>query len=46
MVELHENNNQIYEHLIDREYEDLKSVIKEQIDNLKVILDSLEDDIN
>jgi len=46
MVELHENNNQIYEHLIDREYEDLKSVLKEQMENLKVILDSLEDDIN
>jgi len=31
MKELHETNNQIYEHLIDREYEDLKSVVKEQI---------------
>jgi hypothetical protein len=46
MKELHERNNQIYEHLVDREYEDLKSVIVEQIDSLKVILDSLEDDIN
>ena len=42
---LHEKNNQIYEHLIDREYEELKSVLKEQIDELKVILDSLQDDI-
>jgi hypothetical protein len=46
MKELHERNNQIYEHLVDREYEDLKSVIVEQMDSLKVILDSLEDDIN
>jgi len=46
MNELHEKNNQIYEHLIDREYEELKSVLKEQIDELKVILDSLQDDIN
>jgi|TARA_R100000278_G_C5452792_1_gene158039 hypothetical protein len=46
MRELHEKNNQIYEHLVDREYEDLKSVISEQIDVLKVLLDSLEDEIN
>ncbi len=42
---LHEKNNQIYEHLVDREYEELKSVIKEQIDELKLLLDSLQDDI-
>ncbi len=46
MKELHETNNQIYEHLIDREYEDLKSVVKEQIKSLQVLLDSLQDDIN
>ena len=46
MTELHERNNQIYEHLIDREYDELKSVLKQQMDELKVILDSLEDDIN
>jgi|TARA_R100000655_G_scaffold107614_1_gene158282 hypothetical protein len=45
MKELHETNNQIYEHLIDREYEDLKSVVKEQIKSLQVLLDSLQDDI-
>ena len=45
MNELHEKNNQIYEHLIDREYEDLKSVVKEQIKSLQVLLDSLQDDI-
>jgi|TARA_Y100000361_G_C10989880_1_gene253560 hypothetical protein len=45
MTELHEKNNQIYEHLVDREYEELKSVIKEQIDELKLLLDSLQDDI-
>tara|TARA_R100001510_G_C7588580_1_gene159052 strand:- start:443 stop:634 length:192 start_codon:yes stop_codon:yes gene_type:complete len=46
MKELHETNNQIYEHLIDREYEDLKSVVQEQIKSLQVLLDSLQDDIN
>ena len=46
MKELHETNNQIYEHLIDREYEDLRSVVKEQIKSLQVLLDSLEDEIN
>ena len=45
MKELHETNNQIYEHLIDREYEDLKSVVKEQIKSLQVLLDSLQDEI-
>ena len=45
MKELHETKNQIYEHLIDREYEDLKSVVKEQIKSLQVLLDSLQDDI-
>ena len=46
MKGLHEKNNQIYEHLIDREYEELKSVLKEQVGELKVLLDSLEDEIN
>ena len=46
MKGLHEKNNQIYEHLVDREYEDLKSVVSEQINILKVLLDSLEDEIN
>tara|TARA_Y100000592_G_C5469945_1_gene318862 strand:+ start:2551 stop:2742 length:192 start_codon:yes stop_codon:yes gene_type:complete len=45
MLGLHEKNNQIYEHLIDREYEDLKEVIREQMSELKVLLDSLEDEI-
>ena len=46
MKGLHERNNQIYEHIIDREYEELKSVLKEQVSELKVLLDSLEDEIN
>lgn len=45
MLGLHEKNNQIYEHLIDREYEDLKEVLREQMSELKVLLDSLEDEI-
>ena len=45
MRELHENNNQIYEHLIDREYDDLELVVKEQMDSLKVLLESLQDEV-
>jgi len=45
MVELHENNNQIYEQLVDREYEELKVVLVEQIDALKVLLESLQDEV-
>ena len=45
MVELHENNNQIYEQLVDREYEELKVVLVEQIDTLKVLLESLQDEV-
>ena len=45
MRELHEQNNQIYEHLVDGENEDLKMVVKEQMDSLKNLLDSLQDEI-
>tara|TARA_R110002012_G_scaffold143444_3_gene301656 strand:+ start:201 stop:389 length:189 start_codon:yes stop_codon:yes gene_type:complete len=45
MTQLHERNNQIYEHLIDREYEELKSVLTEQVGELKVLLESLQDEI-
>ena len=45
MTQLHERNNQIYEHLIDREYEALKSVLTEQVGELKVLLESLQDEI-
>ena len=45
MVELHEKNNQIYEQLVDKEYEELKTVVSEQIDTLKLLLDSLQDEI-
>jgi len=45
MRELHEKNNQIYEHLVDGENEDLKMVVKEQMDSLKNLLDSLQDEI-
>tara|TARA_R110002051_G_scaffold305776_1_gene375960 strand:+ start:838 stop:1026 length:189 start_codon:yes stop_codon:yes gene_type:complete len=45
MRELHEKNNQIYEHLVDQEHESLKGVVKEQMDSLKVLLDSLQDEV-
>ncbi len=45
MRELHEKNNQIYEHLVDGECEDLRVVVKEQMDSLKNLLESLQDDV-
>ena len=45
MDDIHDSSNQIYEHLVDREYEELKVEINNQIKQLKQLLDSLEDDI-
>lgn len=45
MDEIHDSSNQIYEHLVDREYPELKVEINNQIKQLKHLLDSLEDDI-
>lgn len=45
MDEIHDSSNQIYEHLVDREYTELKVEINNQIKQLKQLLDSLEDDI-
>lgn len=45
MDEIHDSSNEIYEHLVDREYEELKVEINNQIKQLKSLLDSLEDDI-
>tara|TARA_R110002020_G_scaffold370973_3_gene582612 strand:+ start:1698 stop:1886 length:189 start_codon:yes stop_codon:yes gene_type:complete len=45
MKDLHETNNKIYEHLIDREYDDLKFVLQEQMSSLKNLLESLQDEI-
>jgi hypothetical protein len=45
MDDIHDSSNQIYEHLVDREYDELKVEINNQIKQLKQLLDSLEDDI-
>ena len=45
MDDIHDSSNQIYEHLVDREYDELKVEINNQIKQLKSLLDSLEDDI-
>jgi hypothetical protein len=45
MDDIHDSSNQIYEHLVDREYDQLKVEINNQIKQLKQLLDSLEDDI-
>lgn len=45
MDDIHDSSNEIYEHLVDREYEELKVEINNQIKQLKQLLDSLEDDI-
>jgi hypothetical protein len=45
MDDIHDSSNEIYERLVDREYEELKLEINNQIKQLKQLLDSLEDDI-
>jgi len=45
MDEIHDSANEIYEHLVDREYDELKVEINSLIKQLKGLLDSLEDDI-
>ena len=41
---IHQSTNQIYEHLIDREYNELVVEIKELTKHLKEIKDSIQDD--
>jgi hypothetical protein len=45
MRELHDSNNEIYEGLIDRDFESIKSVIDEQITRLTGLRTSLDDGI-
>jgi hypothetical protein len=45
MDDIHDSSNEIYERLVDREYDELKVEINNQIKQLKQLLDSLEDDI-
>jgi hypothetical protein len=45
MRELHDSNNEIYEGLIDRDFESIKSVIDEQIARLTGLRTSLDDGV-
>lgn len=45
MDDIHDSSNNIYEHLVDREYDELKMEINSLIKQLKSLLESLEDDI-
>ena len=45
MRELHDSNNEIYEGLIDRDFESTKSVIDEQIARLTGLRNSLDDGV-
>ncbi len=42
---LHSNNAEIYESLCDREYEETKKTIKKTQIELKLLMDSLNDDL-
>lgn len=43
--EIHDSTNQIYEHLVDREYVEVKIEVKGLIKTLEGILNSLENEI-
>jgi len=43
--EIHDSTNQIYEHLVDREYLDVKKEVKSLIKTLEGILESLDDEV-
>ena len=44
MDEIHDSSNQIYEHLIDEEYEEVKIEINALIKTLKSVLESVQDE--
>ena len=45
MNDIHNSSNQIYEHLIDEEFPELKQEINRLIKNLKSVLESVQDEI-
>lgn len=45
MNDIHNSSNQIYEHLIDEEFLELKQEINKLIKNLKLVLESVQDEI-
>lgn len=44
MSKIHSSTNQIYEHLIDREYDELREELSELMRQLKEIKESVDDD--
>lgn len=45
MNEIHDSANQIYEHLVDREYKELKTEISSLNKKLRAVTDSIQDEI-
>jgi len=45
MNDIHNSSNQIYEHLIDEEFPELKQEVNKLIKNLKLVLESVQDEI-
>jgi flagellar motor switch protein FliG len=45
MNDIHNSSNQIYEHLIDEEFPELKQEVNKLIKNLKLVLESVQNDI-
>jgi|TARA_R100001163_G_C4979038_1_gene135910 hypothetical protein len=45
MNDIHASSNQIYEHLMDRDYDSLKQEATDQIKRLRLIIDSVQDEV-
>ena len=45
MNDIHASSNQIYEHLMDRAYDSLKKEATDQIKRLRLIIDSVQDEV-
>lgn len=45
MNDIHASSNQIYEHLMDRDYDSLKKEATDQIKRLRLIIDSVQDEV-
>ena len=45
MNDIHASSNQIYEHLMDSDYDSLKKEATDQIKRLRLIIDSVQDEV-
>ena len=45
MNDIHASSKQIYEHLMDRDYDSLKKEATDQIKRLRLIIDSVQDEV-